>query len=160
MLRVRVLAILVYSFLLLSLPAMAGFSGNQLVLPAAGRVIGAGGEDFITTIWVSNPTQAPISFQMQFLAAGQSNPNPPSFADQLQPGETKTYENVVETVFGIRGRIGALRFLASDDLLASARIHHGEPLSMSQGVYFAAVPTRLDGVVGFSVSIWHCGGVE
>jgi hypothetical protein len=127
-------------------PARAGFTGDELILPAAGRVIGAGGEEFITTVWVSNPTPAPVHFQMQFLAAGQANPSPASVTDTLAAGETKTYEDIVETVFGLPGGLGAIRFLGSDQLQVSARIHHGEPLALSQGVFISGV--RADLAIG------------
>ena len=87
----------------------ATFTSDELILPVAGSVIGAGGENFVTTVWVSNPTSSPASFQMQFLSVGQANTNPPSVTDTLQPGQTKTYENIAETVFNISGRLGAVR---------------------------------------------------
>ena len=48
-------------------PLAANFAGSEVILPAAGRVIGAGGREFITTVWLNNPTDHPIDVQRQKL---------------------------------------------------------------------------------------------
>src|SRR5687768_6625127 len=98
------------TLLLVALPSSAAFSGNDLFLPASGRVSGIGGSEFYTTVWVTNPGDIPVDIQIQFLPAGQANPNPPSFNDQLAPRQTKKYFNFVETLFNMAGVLGGSRF--------------------------------------------------
>jgi hypothetical protein len=141
--------ILAASFTLIVLlcsPAFAGFSATELILPAAGRVMGAGGSEFLTTGWVTNPNAAAVDVQFQFLEAGQENPNPLTVTDTLNPGQTKTYENLAETLFGRSGVLGAVRVRSSARVLASARIYSqapGDTLANTFGVYFAAVPSSF-----------------
>ncbi len=126
--------------------ALAGFAGSDLVLPAAGRVSGANGSEFYTTVWVSNPTDRAVDFQMQFLITGTSDANPPTVNDTLAPGQSKTYANIGETVFQRAGVQGAMRFRGSERLLVAARIYNQSPgatLRDSQGLYFAAVPASF-----------------
>ena len=104
-----ILSALLLSLVLLATPASAGFSGTDLILPASGRVLGAGGSEFLTTGWVTNPGDDVIDVQFQFLEAGQANHNPLTVTDTLSPGETKTYENLAETLFGRIGVLGAVR---------------------------------------------------
>jgi hypothetical protein len=129
--------------LLLAQPVFANFASNEIILPAAGRVIGAGGFEFITTVWLSNPTDHPITVQLQYLLAGQANPDPATVEQTLAPRESKTYEDIAGTLFGIVGRLGAIRVRGSEEILVSARIHHGTPLSNSQGVFLAGVPSKF-----------------
>ncbi len=131
---------------LLAIPALAGFSGTDLILPAAGRVLGGGGSEFLTTGWVTNPNAEAVDVQFQFLEAGQANPNPVTVTDTLSPGQTKTYENLAETLFNRVGVLGAVRVRSSARILASARIYSQAPGAMladTNGVYFAAVPSSF-----------------
>jgi hypothetical protein len=123
--------------------ASATFAGTELFLPAAGRVLGAGGTEFLTTAWVTNLNDQPVDVQFQFLEAGRSNLNPLTVANTLQAGETKTYTNIVETLFHRSGVLGALRLRSSAPVLASARIYShvfDATLAGTNGVFFAAVP--------------------
>ena len=77
-----------------------GFTGTDLIVPAAGQIQGADGSQFVTSVWVTNPTAATVSYQLQFLRAGQSNTNPATSSDTVGPGQTKVYDNVAQSVFG------------------------------------------------------------
>lgn len=137
---------LVTFVLLLSVPAGAAFSGTDLILPAVGRVDGSGGSRFFTTVWITNPGSETASFQMQFVAAGQSAATPIGVADSLAPGTTRTYENIAETVFGARGLLGAVRFHSGQPLLVSARIYNqyeGTAERDSAGQFMSAVPASF-----------------
>jgi hypothetical protein len=131
------------SALFFSMPLAGSYAGRELILPAAGRVVGVGGVEFVTTVLVTNPTLAPVEYGMQFLEAGKSNADSVAIQHVLAAGATRTYDDIATTVFGIRGRLGAIRFTGSDELLVVARIHHGEPLSESHGLSFSAIPTAF-----------------
>lgn len=129
--------------LVLARTASANFAGTDLFLPAAGRVIGAGGTEFLTTGWVTNLNDHAVDVQFQFLQAGQANPNPLTVTDTLRAGETKTYENLTETLFHRSGVLGAVRVLSSAQILVSARIYSQAPgatLASTNGAFFEAVP--------------------
>jgi hypothetical protein len=102
-------------------PALANFAGTDLILPAAGRVLGAGGTEFLTTGWVTNPNERAVDVQFQFLEAGQANLSPVTVSDTLNAGQTKTYVNLAETLFHRSGVLGAVRVRSSDQVLVSAQ---------------------------------------
>lgn len=142
--------------LALTLPLYAGFAGRDLVLPIVGRVTGAGGSQFYTTLWATNPTSEPVDLTIEFLVSGTPSPTPPTYTDHLAPGETKTYENFTETLFGLPGLLGAARIQSTGDVVVSSRIYNlapgGTPAD-SQGFYFAAVPASLALTSGESTTI-------
>ena len=136
--------------------AFAGFPSTESYLPAVGRVAGEGGAQFYTTIWVTNLTSAPQTFTFAFLKGGQGNPSPASFSDTLSPGQTKTYENVVETKLGLSSALGAAKVTASGEVLVAERIYDqapGEDLGNTQGLFFAGVPKSFSISLGQSASI-------
>src|SRR5262249_32645431 len=75
---------------LIACPLFAGFPGTDLILPAVGRVAGAGGSQFYTTVWVTNPNPTPVDFSVDFLLSGQANLHPASVAQTIAPKETRS----------------------------------------------------------------------
>ena len=137
-------------------PAWAGFPSVETYLPAVGRVSGQGGAQFYTTIWATNLSGVAVSFRFDFLKQGQANPSPASFSDSLAPGQTKVYENVVESRLGLSGQLGAARITASGEILVSERIYNlapGDDLGKSEGLFFAGVPKSFSISLGQSASI-------
>ena len=127
-------------------PALANFAGTDLILPAAGRVLGSGGTEFLTTGWITNPNDHAVDVQFQFLQSGQANVTPVTVTETLNAGQTKTYENLSESLFHISGVLGAVRVRSSDQILVSARIYSQAPgttISNSVGVYLAGVPVSF-----------------
>jgi hypothetical protein len=87
---------------------MANFAATDLFIPVAGHVVGAGGTEFFTTVWISNPLTTAVDVELQFLRAGQANDAPLTVHDSLAPGQSRTYENIADTLFHISGTLGAL----------------------------------------------------
>ena len=73
-------------FTLVAHSAMATFTGTELVLPVAGRVVGVGGTDFLTTAFVTNLNDYPVEVRLQFLQAGQGNLADGPAVSDLQDG--------------------------------------------------------------------------
>ena len=141
---------------LLSSAAFAGFASTEAYLPSVGRVPGKNGAQFYTTVWATNLTTAPQTFTFRFLKAGQSNPSPPSFDDTLAPGETRVYENVVESKLGLTNALGAARITSSGEIFVSERIYNqapGDDLGNTEGLFFAGVPKSFSISAGQSASI-------
>ena len=162
--------------------AYAGFGSTEVFLPAVGRAPGVGGAQIYTTVWATNLTGAPETFTFHFLKQGQSNAvaaspitrsqNPPygdlasasaqlsaatSFTDTLAPGETKVYENIVETKLGLSGVIGAARIVSSGEIFVAERIFNqspGDDLGRTEGMFFTGVPR------GFSISTGQSASVQ
>jgi len=134
-------------FLTLTVSVSAAFTGTDLIVPATGRAPGAGGSQFYTTFWITNPGDSTADVIIQFLLAGQSNTAPASFNDTIAPGATKVYENVAESLFNIRNGLGAARVVGSQKLLVSARVFNqtpGTPANATQGLVFScAVRARI-----------------
>ncbi|HWS71512.1 MAG TPA: hypothetical protein VN605_05330, partial [Thermoanaerobaculia bacterium] len=130
----------------------AGFAATDLILPAVGRVDGAAGSHFYTTVWVTNPSNATVSFEMTFLASlPASAAKPPVYRATLGPDATIVYENVAETLFGVKGVVGTARIVSSGELLASSRIYNlaeGSSSASSSGQFFAAVPAEFGAARG------------
>ncbi len=136
--------------------AFAGFPATETYLPAVGRIPGKDGAQFYTTLWATNLTSAPVSFTFDFLKQGQANPSPASFSDTLSPGQTKVYENVVESKLGLSGTLGGARITASNEILVSERIYNQPPgadLGNTEGLFFAGVPKSFSISLGQSASI-------
>jgi hypothetical protein len=135
----------------------AGFAANEVFLPAVGRVPGAAGSQFYTTVWVTNlSATTPITFDFQFLETGQANPAPHTFSDALAAGQTKLYEDIVLSRLGLTNANGAGRILASGEIFASARVYDQAPgadLGNTQGLFFAGVPASFAIGSGESASI-------
>jgi microcystin-dependent protein len=125
----------------------AGFSGTDLFIPAAGRVAGAAGSQFYTTLWVTNPGSTSVTVEVQFYLTGQANPAASaSFKDTLAPKQTKKYDNFVETLFGLTETLGGARVISSSQVLVSARTYNqfaGSGVRESQGFGMAGVPREL-----------------
>ncbi len=149
------LASFVY-FLGVAIPTLAGFASTEVFLPAVGRIPGQGGAQFYTTLWATNLTAAPQTFKFELLKVGQANPTPPSFTDTLQPGQTKVYENVVESKLGLANALGAGRVTSSGEIFVSERIYNvppGADLGNTEGLFFAGVPKTFSISAGQSASI-------
>lgn len=128
-------------------PARAGFSGNDLVIPAVARRAGQSPAQFYSTLWVTNPSSASsVKVTMSLLLQGQANPTPKSVTETLTPGETKRYDNVVQTVFGLTESSGAIRLVADGKILASSRTYDlpaGADLKDVKGLFLGAVPVSF-----------------
>ncbi len=149
------LASFVY-FLGVAIPTLAGFASTEVFLPAVGRIPGQGGAQFYTTLWATNLTAAPQTFKFELLKVGQKNPTPASFTDTLQPGQTKVYENVVESKLGLANALGAGRVTSSGEIFVSERIYNvppGADLGNTEGLFFAGVPKTFSISAGQSASI-------
>src|SRR5215212_3539684 len=105
---VLALTVILFPSLYAQTPQPDGFTGTDLIVPAAGRVQGAT-STFTTSVWVTNPNDSAVTFQMQFLQTGRSNPNPATATETIQPRETKVYENAAQALFGVTGVLGAIR---------------------------------------------------
>ena len=146
-------------------PAFGGFASSDIYLTSIGRVSGANGAQFYTTVWVTNLTGVSQTFTFRFLKQGQANPSPASFQDSLAAGQTKVYENVVESKLGLANAIGAARVTSSGELFVSERIYNQAPgtdLGDTEGLFFAGVPKSFSVSSGQSASIQgvNQGGAE
>jgi hypothetical protein len=137
-------------------PLFAGFPSTETFLPAVGRVPGQNGAQFYTTVWATNLTGSTVNFTFDFLKQGQANNSPASFSDTLTPGQTKVYENVVETKLGLQNSLGAARVTSSGEILVAERIYNqapGDDVGKTEGLFFAGVPKAFSISLGESASI-------
>jgi hypothetical protein len=152
--------------LLLALGAetvLAGFAGSDLFIPMAGRGVGAYPSNWFTTVYLYNPNAAAVTVDLSFLERNKDNvaTSPPEVTDTLAPGETKIYENIVETTFGKTGTVyGAVRLQCSQKVVATARVFSKDsadaPLTQSFGQDFAATPASF--AIGTNESTDILGG--
>lgn len=142
----RVLTLLLLSALVTA-SLFAAFPAKDVILPAVGRVSGANGAEFYTDLYVTNPspTEA-VTFNLQFLVAGQANPSPLTVTDHLGPGQSKSYANAGETLFHLKGVLGALRVTSDRELQINSRIYNrpdGSVEAETVGAGFGGVPSQF-----------------
>jgi hypothetical protein len=145
--------------------ANGSFPSTEVFLPAVGRISGQGGAEFYTTVWATNLTGTPETFTFRFLKQGQANGSPASFSDTLSPGQTKVYENVVQTKLGLSSSLGAARITSTGEILVAERIYDQAPgadIGDTEGLFFAGVPKSFSIALGQSASIQgiNQGGAE
>jgi len=147
----------------LAAPVFAGFSGTDLFIPFVGRGPGAYPSNWFTTVWIYNPTASSVSVELYFLERTKNNAAVTPVLVSINAGETKVFENIVETTFGKVGTFyGAMRIKCTEKLVASARVYSKEtassPLNQSFGQDFAAVPASF--AIGLSESTEILGGYQ
>ncbi|PWB74666.1 MAG: hypothetical protein C3F15_07525 [Holophagae bacterium] len=133
--------------------AFAGFSGTELYLPAVGAAPGVPPAVWYTTVWVHNPnaTRADVTF---YLLERQANPSPRTATDSIPPGDTRRYDNAVQTLFGFEG-FGGLRITANVKVVVASRIYSqpGSAIDESTGQFFAGIPASFSIGAGESTEI-------
>ena len=151
--RVRLLAVLAITVLAAAPSSFAGFSGTELYLPAVGGAPGVPPAVWSTTVWVHNPTttRADVTF---YLLERQANPSPQTATDSIPPGDTRRYDNAVQTLFGFEG-FGGLRITANVKVVVSSRIYSqpGSAIDESTGQFFAGIPASFAIGAGESTEI-------
>jgi hypothetical protein len=148
----RLTLTLVLAAVLSPVPALAGFTGTDVLIPAVARIAGAGGAQFTSTVWVTNLSQSSAaSVEARLYLQGQPNPQPLVKALTLTPGESRVYQNVVTDLFGLTSAAGALRFVSTTRLLVSSRTYDlppGGSARDTKGLFFGAMPASFAIVAG------------
>jgi hypothetical protein len=159
--RVRVALLSSLAAVLLAVPVLGGFAGTDLFIPMAGRGAGAYPSNSFTTVYLYNPSATAVSVDLSFLERNKDNvaTSPPKVTDTLAAGETRVYEDIVETTFG-KAAYGAVRIQCAEKIVASARVFSKEsedaPLPQSFGQDFAATPASF--AIGVNESTEILGG--
>ncbi len=133
--------------------AEAGFTGTDLFVPGVARTSGVGGSEFYSTVWITNVSSSPASIRIALLQLGSANPAPVTRTDVIPANETRRYDNIVGSLFGLTGTGGALHILSDQELLVSSRTYNDPaslPLKDTDGLSFSAV--RADLAVGANQS--------
>ncbi len=123
----------------------AAFPGTDVFLPMVGRSPGVPPSQWYTTVWVYNPNPSAVDVRFHLLERNKVNTSPVTFDDVLQPGETKKYENAVQTVFG-KAVWGAIRITSEAKVVVNERFYDhptGADAADTKGQYFAGVPKEL-----------------
>ena len=76
-----------------AVPVFALNSGNDIIVPAAGR-----GTPWATDLYIANPGDIAVTGSVFWLVRGVANPSPASFSFSLAPGETGIYDDVMNPV--------------------------------------------------------------
>ncbi|HNX51718.1 MAG TPA: hypothetical protein PKL08_16235, partial [Thermoanaerobaculaceae bacterium] len=137
--------VLVLILTVVALPALAAFTGTDVFLPSVGRGAGSGTSQWYTCVWVHNPGTSPANVQYRLLLRNQPNPSAEVFNDTIPPGDTKRYDNAVETMFG-EASFGALRVTSSQKVMVNGRIYSqtpGQENRDSVGQFFAGIPASF-----------------
>jgi len=123
-------------------PVQAGFTGTDVFLPSVGAKPGVPPSVWYTTVWVHNPNPTPANVTF-YLLERQANPAPLTYTDTVPAGDTKKYDNAIQTMFG-RQTFGALRVTSNVKIIAGSRIYsQSGTLDDSVGQFFAGVPASF-----------------
>lgn len=125
----------------IALPALALSPGIDLWVPAAAKAPGVEDSSWATSLYVYNPGETSVDVELLWLTRAQANPDPVSAVFTLQPLETLRLEDVVDELLGVDEATGAIRVLASGEVLAWARIEN----RLATGTYgqgLEAVPAQ------------------
>ncbi len=120
----------------------AAVPGRRLIIPVAGRVTAAGGIEYKTTLYITNPSSRTARVSIAFLAAGQPNPNPVGSTLTLASHATAVLHNVTEELLQRPG-LGALLIRSDRRVIAESRIAWtpaGAGEEASQGASFSGIP--------------------
>ena len=151
--RAHLTSIVTLVILAAAATAFAGFADTEVYLPAVGAAPGVPPAVWYTTVWVHNPstTRADVTFA---LLERRANPAPLTYTDSIPPGDTRRYDNAVETMFGLQ-TFGAIRVTANVAVVVGSRIYSqpGAALEDSSGQFFAAVPASFAIGAGESTEI-------
>ena len=161
--RARTAGVLTLLIAAFAAPVLGGFAGTDLFIPMAGRGVGTYPSNWFTTVYLYNPNATAVAVDLTFLERNKDNvaASPPKVTDTLAPGETKVFENIVETTFGRTGTVyGAVRIQCTEKVVASTRVYSKEsdsaPLTQSFGQDFAATPASF--AIGLNESTDILGG--
>lgn len=84
------------------------------VVPSAARVGGIGGTSWRTSLAVVNPGTSPAGVEVRFLGHDADGRSGPAATLSLSPGEGRTYEDVLASLFGVGDGWGALLVSSSE----------------------------------------------
>jgi hypothetical protein len=133
--------------LLGSVSGWAGFPGTDVFLASVGGGPGDAGSRWYTTVWIHNPTESVANVQLTFLVRNQTNPAPTGvYDDTVSPGDTRRYDNAVQTLFGLTDAFGAIRVTSTESLVVTSRIYSlpvGGEDQDSTGQLFTATPASF-----------------
>ncbi|MCP4897743.1 MAG: hypothetical protein GY906_12290 [bacterium] len=133
----------------------ASYSGVNVFLPSIGSGSGFSNSYWETTIWAHNPGSSPANVQFSYLKREQSNLDPQVFNDTIPAGETRRYDNAMQTMFGRNG-FGAIRALSDKRLVVNARTYstpQGGGPEDTVGQFLAAIPSSFALRVGDATSV-------
>ena len=129
----------------LPVPLAAAYAARDVVLPVAGRAAGADGRLFLTALWITNPSKAPVDATLTFHPAEEKLPSHESKL-RLGGGETRVIDPLDATILGVADALGSLRIEATGDVLATARVYSrmpSETSARSLATAFSATPTSF-----------------
>jgi hypothetical protein len=135
---------------LATFPATGSLTGTDVVVPSSANTPGANGSVWATSLWVTNLSKASTPVEFIFLELNVSNTSPSTTNDTLGPGETKRYDNAVETLFLKQGTAGAIRIRSTGEVLAVSRTFNNVSgqLKDSVGTSLDALPAGMAAGVG------------
>ena len=151
--RTHLISIAAVFILAAAATAFAGFADTELYLPAVGAAPGVPPAVWYTTVWVHNPSSSRADLTFALLER-RANLSPLTYTDSIPPGDTRRYDNAVETMFGVE-TFGAIRVTANIAVVVGSRIYSqpGAALEDSSGQFFAAVPASFAIGAGESTEI-------
>jgi hypothetical protein len=136
-------------------PVHASLTGTDVVVPSSASSSGAYGSQWVTTLWLTNRTSSPVTARLSFLQRDVSNTSPVTREELLGAGESRRYDDVVGTFFGLRDVAGAIRIRATGEVLAVSRTFNdvGGVMKDSLGTSLDALPAGMAIGVGRTTTL-------
>lgn len=118
-------------------PLLAAYAARDAVLPIAGRATGADGRLFLTALWITNPSERDAADVTLLFHPGNDKLPSHTSSLKLNPGETRVIDPIDANILGAAEALGALRVMASGEVLSMARLY-----SRGLATSFNAVPVQ------------------
>ena len=135
------------AFFALASAAFAVSPGSVVFIASAGKGQGScpGGvcSQWVTSVWIFNPSAQAATVEMAFLERNKDNSSPVTRTVTVPAGETLAFPDVMGSPFGLNGLFGAIRFVASVPVAVTGRIFDSNVTTAkgkgSAGQFFAGV---------------------
>ena len=116
-------------------------SGLEYIIPAAAKIAGASGTNWVTDAVLHNPGTAAITANLYFLQSGQDNSGALAHAVTVNAGASLKLHDVVGSLLGASGVSGAVRIIASATLMIGSRTYNDQGAAGTYGQSIEGVQT-------------------
>jgi hypothetical protein len=113
--------------------ACSGPPGSQYFIPAAAKIAGGSGTNWMTDVVLHNPGTAAVTAALYYLVSGGDNSGAAAHSVTVNAAASLKLPDIVGSLFGMGGTSGAIRIVASAPLLIGSRTYNDQGASGTYG---------------------------
>ena len=115
-------------------------SGPQYYIPAAAKIAGGFGTNWVTDVVLHNPEDVAVTAALYYLPAGTDNSGALPHIVSINAQTSLKIHDVVDTLFGADGTSGAIRIIASASLIIGSRTYNDQGADGTYGQSIDGLP--------------------